>query len=105
MCCNNTFCNPDSNIENFTEINRTPKTGNGKDKGKQYLDPTKNIGGNPYSSGQLNQFRTQNTMKESYTNDGAFVQGFVGSASAGQGMYDDPKVDVLSDSQRRNQLA
>ena len=63
-----------------------------------------NIGGNPYSSGQLNQFRTQNTMKESYTNDGAFVQGFAG-ASTGQGMYDDPKVDVLSDSQRRNQLA
>jgi len=22
MCCNNAFCNYDSNIENFTEVNR-----------------------------------------------------------------------------------
>ena len=68
MCCNNAFCNYDSNIENFTEVNRTPTTGNSQGKGLgQRKDQMENVGANAYSSGQMNSWKTQATMKEDYT--------------------------------------
>ena len=58
-----------------------------------------NIGANAYSSGQMNSYKTQGTIKESYTNNmdrEGYVAGF--GASTGQGMYEEPVVDLLSDS-------
>ena len=85
MCCNNAFCNYDSNIENFTEVNRTPTTGNVGAKGLgQRKDHMGNFGANAYSSGQLNAFKTQATIKESYSNargQDAFVGGFAGATT------------------------
>ena len=111
MCCNNTFCNPDADIENF-EARNQPK----QSKDSLVFNPTASYaqragdrnavirmhsahGGSMHSGSGTNYERGHTNLlshPEEYS-------GFA-AATSNQGVYEEPKVDVLANS-RQAQLA
>ena len=101
MCCNNTFCNAEADIENF-EAKNQPRQGE---------QPMLNNRGDRNAAIRQGQ-ATASMYSGSYSyergatnllSNGNDMSGFQG-ATSNHGHYDEPHVDILAQS-RRNQLA
>ena len=105
MCCNNTFCNAEADIENFDAMNHPrqgeqPTPNNATSVRERNAINKANVAGGPMSmnSGSLSYERgaTHLASNNDYSNFQA--------ATSNHGHYDEPSVDVLANS-RRLQLA
>ena len=100
MCCNNTFCNAEADIENF-EAKNLPRQGDQPTVNGTQRDLTKQgrgnvgAGGSMYSGSYSYERGATNLL--SHGND---LSGFAGQTS-NHGYYEEPHVDVLASSRRQ----